>query len=96
MQEISHDLERMKGDWSAAIGFRAWNQTPATARDPRPSAVESFRYTKLEKARHSRLVATVLLKSSNNATERQAYVDVLERPRIGRATNSTDLSLQAV
>ena len=43
MQEISDDIYRLKGGWTAATVFRVWNQSPATARDPRPLAIESFR-----------------------------------------------------
>ena len=43
MEEISDDIYRLKGGWTAATDFRVWNQSPATARDPRPLAIESFR-----------------------------------------------------
>jgi len=44
IEELSRELHGLKGDCKPSSSLRIWNESSQRAQDPRPSAVESYRF----------------------------------------------------
>ena len=49
IERLSSEIQRLKGGWDAQSSFRLWNTAPSTPQNPRPLAVESYRWYMLRR-----------------------------------------------